>query len=261
MRITALIASGRKDGNTARVVALVLERLARLVEQTGDRPELEIVFLSEIHLEPCRGCRLCFDRGETSCPIRDDLLPLKAKLEGSDALIAASPVYVDDVSGTMKTWIDRMAHLCHRPGFGGKPVLLLATTGTSPTLRTLSTMRLAFGTWGAHVVSAAGFRGGALTPQRELASRHAARLDRAARRLFEAARGALPLRPGFRDLLTFTIQQESWRGAPKESLDFAYWSERGWLDRHCTFYVPHKAPWLKVRTARVAGRVIVRFFA
>jgi multimeric flavodoxin WrbA len=260
MRITTLVASARRDGNTARVAAIVGERLRRLAAADDVTLVLETVFLNDLDLRPCRGCRLCFDRSETFCPLQDDSPSLKARIDASDAIIAASPVYVDDVSGIMKTWIDRMAYLCHRPGLGGKPVLLLATTGGSPTRRTLGTMRSAFSTWGACVIEARGVRGGALTPKADLSARHGRRFDRAARRLLDSANGTLPLRPSFHSLLTFRIQQTAWRSESTESLDLAYWRDRGWLVPRCTFYVAHKSTWPKTLAARLAGRALARLF-
>jgi multimeric flavodoxin WrbA len=34
--------------------------------------------------------------------------------------VFASPIYVEDVNGAMKNFIDRMAYNCHRPRFFGR---------------------------------------------------------------------------------------------------------------------------------------------
>jgi multimeric flavodoxin WrbA len=74
---------------------------------------------------------------------------IKAKKDAADGLLLASPVYVDDVSGLTKTWMDRLAYRCHRPGFGRKCAYPVATVGGRPTRHTLRTMNAALLTWGA----------------------------------------------------------------------------------------------------------------
>jgi hypothetical protein len=35
--------------------------------------EVEIVRLSDYRIEACRGCKVCFEKGEAYCPLKDDL--------------------------------------------------------------------------------------------------------------------------------------------------------------------------------------------
>ena len=64
-------------------------------------------------------------------------------MKAADGILIASPVYMEDVSGIIKTWIDRLAHVSHRPEFAGKCAYLVATTARSRTNRTLETLRIA----------------------------------------------------------------------------------------------------------------------
>jgi multimeric flavodoxin WrbA len=260
MKIVTLIGSYRKKGNTARIVEKIGVELRIQAAALGENMELETVFLGEQNIGFCRGCRACFDRGEERCPLKDDLLPLKARLQVADAIIAASPVYVDDVSGLMKNWIDRMAHLCHRPGLPGKPVYLLASTGTTPTGRALDTLSTAFSTWGCVLVGRAGFVAGALLPGPELEAGYTARCRAIAARIFQAARGSDALDPSFRSLLTFRIQQMSWRRRlGEDTLDARYWCDSGWTQPRRDFYVAHRAGWWKVALAGLAANLIAPF--
>ncbi len=77
------------------------------------------------------------------CPCRDGLAALRKKLLPADGVIAASPVYVEDVSGTMKNWIDRMAYHCYRPAFAGKLAFVVITSGVGTTGRAAQTMATA----------------------------------------------------------------------------------------------------------------------
>ena len=61
-KVTAFVGSARK-GHTYDAVVQFLGNL----QSMGDI-EYEIVRLSDYRLGPCRGCRLCFDKGEERCP-------------------------------------------------------------------------------------------------------------------------------------------------------------------------------------------------
>ena len=117
MKILALVGSYRKRGNTARIVAMIAEELQKLATTADEILEVETVYLAHQDIGLCRGCRVCFDQGEELCPLRDDLLAIKTRMEEADGFIIASPVYVHDVNGVVKNWIDRLAFVCHRPEF------------------------------------------------------------------------------------------------------------------------------------------------
>lgn len=258
MKILALNGSNRSHGNTARVLDLLEEQLHREADQIGETLDFELVSLGQLNLQMCRGCRICFDRGEEHCPLRDDLLPLKARMQAADALIVASPLYVDDVSRTTKNWMDRLAHLCHRPGFAGKLVYLLVTAGSSPTRHALQTLNgLTY--MGFQVIGRAGFKTGALSKQDDIRTRHGARITQIARTIVRAVQHNVGRQPSFYALVVFKIQQLAWQRETPGSVDYAYWAGHGWLDPRRTFYVAHEASRLKVGLARLVGAVIAPF--
>jgi len=69
-RITAFVGSARKR-HTYDAVHQFLDSL-----HSPSDMEQEIVVLSDYKLEICRGCLLCFNRGEESCPFEDDRIGL-----------------------------------------------------------------------------------------------------------------------------------------------------------------------------------------
>jgi multimeric flavodoxin WrbA len=160
MRILALVTSYRKSGNTTRIVEMIEAQLEALAARHDEALEFETLYLGHLDIQMCRGCRTCFDRGEERCPLRGDVPAIRARIDASDGLILASPVYVDDVNGIAKNWIDRMAYVCHRPAFAGKCAYLVTTVADSPTGHTLRTMNAALRTWGFHIVGQAGYKMG-----------------------------------------------------------------------------------------------------
>lgn len=258
MKILALIGSQRKKGNTARIVQLIAARMHALAAQHAAPLEFETLFLGDLDIHPCLGCRACFDRGDEACPIEDDVPLIRAKMDAADALILASPVYVDDVSGLVKTWMDRLAYLCHRPALGGKCAYPLATVGGSSPNHALRTMNVALLTWGYHLVGQTGLKMGALATTDEL-TRYQPAANKVANQLFRAVTKQHALNPTFISLMVFKIQQLTWQQEPPESYDYAYWQAQGWLDPGCTFYLPHQANPVKVALARLVGAGISRF--
>ena len=260
MKILALIGSYRKNGNTSQVVDLVCEGLRAEAARAGVPLEIETLYLGHLNIGACRGCRACFDRGEDKCPVKDDLLSVKARMKQADGVLVASPVYVDDVSGITKTWIDRLAHVCHRPEFAGKCAYLVATVGSTPTSRALGTLRLALSTWGFHITGKAGFKTGALMKPEEMKAAHAKKAAAIAYRFFKDIHERKWAKPSFMSLFMFKIQQRAWqRATRRDTLDYAYWSGQGWTDLGRDFYIPHEASRLKVALARLAGSLIAPF--
>lgn len=110
-KVTAFIGSARKKSTY-----LAVQEFEKNLRKAGDI-DFEYVFLSDHNLEFCRGCKLCFDKGEQFCPYIDDRNVLIEKLERSDGVIFASPSYAFQVSGRMKNFVDRIAFIYHRPRF------------------------------------------------------------------------------------------------------------------------------------------------
>jgi len=114
MKVTAFVGSARKM-HTYHATERFLHNLALL-----GNIDYEIVQLSDYNLEPCRGCIVCFNQGEELCPLKDDRDKLIEKMNHSDGIIFASPNYSFHVSAIMKTFLDRLGFIFHRPRYFGK---------------------------------------------------------------------------------------------------------------------------------------------
>ena len=97
MKIVLINSSGRKNGNTAEILGIFKRAL------DDGLSVAEYIHLTDYTVKTCRGCRVCFDRGEENCPLKDDLLAIHTKLEWADIVIFGSPVYVEDVNGDRKS--------------------------------------------------------------------------------------------------------------------------------------------------------------
>jgi multimeric flavodoxin WrbA len=122
-RVTAFVGSARKK-HTYSAVRQFLDNLQSL----GD-VECEIVPLSDHRLGTCRGCCVCFAKGEEFCPFKDDRDVLIEKMMASDGVVFASPNYSFQVSAIMKIFLDRLGFIFHRPRFFGKSFTSGSTKG------------------------------------------------------------------------------------------------------------------------------------
>ena len=98
-RVLVLSTSPRRDSNSE---ALALA-FARGAEESGH--EVEVISLRGREVQFCRGCFACQNTGK--CVIRDDMQEIVAKMEQSDVLAFATPIYYYEMSGQMKTLLDR----------------------------------------------------------------------------------------------------------------------------------------------------------
>ena len=262
MKLIALHSSARRGGNTETIVRLVGERLHRLAEPAGVPLEFEAVALSDFNLGLCRGCRVCFDRGEDKCPLKDGLSSLHGKLFEADGVIFASPVYVEDVNAVMKNFIDRMAYLCHRPAFAGKTAYIMTTSGSGSSNHAVKTLKFALGSWGFDVAGFRKYRMGALMDEATACTTYGESLDALAREFFRAVDRKKAEKPSLFSLMMFKIQQTIYRDSPafRDSYDRSWWQKNGWLDKKRKFYIPYRAGSIKLAAARGLGAVMAKVF-
>jgi len=259
MNILILISSYRKMGNTDLVAAIIGEDLQLAAKANNEPLVLNTLYLGHMGLEPCRGCRVCFDRGEEFCPIKDEFKSIKTAMKSADCIILAGPVYVDDVNGIMKNWIDRLAHVCHRPEFAGKSAYLLVTVGSSRTGHALRTMDTALRLWGFHIIGKAGLKTGAKTDREHIESMHGEKLSKVAAIIFTDLKKERFKNPSFISLMMFKIQQIGWSRAPQSTIDYQFWKEKGWLNGRQKFFIQPEGNFIKIGLARFVGTVVAKF--
>lgn len=253
------ITAGRINGNTQRAVSVLCGELGRLAEKESRSLDGEIMKLGETELSLCRGCRACFEKGEERCPCKDLAADIARKMRQADIIIMASPVYVEDISGSMKNLIDRMAYNCYRQALAGKAAYVITTSGVGSTSHATKTMKAALGFWGLSVIGTLRLRMSDRMGEEELTSRYGKELKAAAISIYAKLERTQP-KPSLRSIIVFKVQQLSWQKEQKQSLTREYWMKRGWLDKRCTYYVPHGRSRAFVTMARAVGRVVALFF-
>lgn len=262
MKVISIISSCRKNGNTENLISLLEEELQLVSKLQHEEIEIERIYLGKANLKMCLGCRVCFDKGEQSCPLKDDLLSITEKVIEADGIILASPVYVEDVNGTMKNWIDRMAFYCHRPALAGKVAVTITTSGVGSTSHALKTIGFAVMAWGAYLGGQYKFRTGDLMKREEIHDHNYSKINEIAKKFISDIKNQKSFQPTLYSLIVFKVQQNLWQKNidSQNTIDYAYWSDKGWLDPKCMFYTAIKTGWLKIKIARLFGSIIALFF-
>lgn len=67
---------------------------------------VEKISLVDKNIQFCKGCLACQKLGK--CVIKDDVNDIMAKVLNADVVVWATPIYYYEMSGQMKTLIDRM---------------------------------------------------------------------------------------------------------------------------------------------------------
>jgi multimeric flavodoxin WrbA len=122
MNIIAICGSPRK-GNTE----FALKRILTKAEELGAKTEL--VLLREKRVRFCNGCLNCDSTGE--CDIRDDMQSIYPRLENADLIIFGSPNYFSNVSGMMKSFIDRLNPFYTNKKLKDKKVVAVVVGGSN----------------------------------------------------------------------------------------------------------------------------------
>lgn len=101
MNIIGIIASPRKEGNTAWIVNQILEGAEEQGAQT------QSFNFSDLDIKPCRGCWECHKSHE-GCVIKDDMQKLNNAIDHANTIVFGSPIYMMQMSAQAKIFIDRM---------------------------------------------------------------------------------------------------------------------------------------------------------
>jgi multimeric flavodoxin WrbA len=105
MKTIAINGSPRKNWNTATLLQKALDGAA------SQGSETELVHLYDLNFKGCTSCFACKVIGGKSrgkCAMRDELTPVLEKITEADALILGSPVYYGEVSGEMRSFLERL---------------------------------------------------------------------------------------------------------------------------------------------------------
>lgn len=131
MKKVLIISTSLRNNSNSEILAHETERGAK---DAGH--DVEFVSLKDKNIQFCKGCFACQKSGH--CVINDDANAITEKMKNANVIVWATPIYYYEMSGQMKTLIDRANSLYSaKRNFGDVYVITTsedATKGVSQTV-------------------------------------------------------------------------------------------------------------------------------
>lgn len=180
--------------------------------------ETELITLYDYNIGFCKGCEACILKG--NCFIKDDANMIMKKIVESDGLVIGTPVYLNNMSGILKTFIDRTCSWFHRSEVAQKPTLLLANTqgsGIKTTLNSIEEVMIQWGVCLGETISRNGRSFNKPIEERELAN--FIKFVESDKKVYS---------PSFKEVYTYNIQRVL--ATNVFEVDKKYWESKGWIN-------------------------------
>ncbi len=103
MKITVF--NGSPWGQTGHT-HIMAEEFGQGIVQAGAK--FQNFLLATKKIQPCNECGSCFFKTPGKCILKDDMSELISRFMDSDTVVFATPVFIDNVTTLMKTFIDRL---------------------------------------------------------------------------------------------------------------------------------------------------------
>ena len=101
------------DGGPRKIfnTAAMLQKFAEGACSVSSDVEVKIVRLYDLDYKGCMSCMACKIKGRASniCKFKDALTPVLEEIAQADGLVLGSPIYFGDVTGQMRTFLERLA--------------------------------------------------------------------------------------------------------------------------------------------------------
>lgn len=220
-------------GNTAYCADQIIKQLDPKII-----PNVQTFMAPVVYPSLCVGCFKCIVESEEHCPHNKKSIALKQAIVDADLVVLTSPVYVFDVSGSMKNLLDHFGYqwMSHRPEQTmftklGLSVVTAAGAGLSSTEKTLKT-NLRW--WGMKKVF--GFKQAVMSKSvNEISPEVLSKIDVQAKKVAKKISNAYlkpQSKPEFLTRFYFGIMRMGKKGHPEwNELDHAYWIKHGYFNQ------------------------------
>lgn len=137
MKVIGILGSAREDGSTKRLMQEMMN------EAAAKGADTKIYNLAKMNIGFCLGCEQCRNIGSkrllnqwaARCVQKDDMSLLYDEMRSADAIVIGTPIYMGEMTGQLKTFIDRCFALkdANRNSLilPGKKMAIVITQGAS----------------------------------------------------------------------------------------------------------------------------------
>ena len=107
MKIIGILGSARDGGNTDLLMQEIMKGAVKENEKRAatDGINAKTYNLAKMNIGCCLGCESCRKNG--GCVRNDDMKMLYEELKNADAIVIGTPIYMGEMTGQLKTFIDR----------------------------------------------------------------------------------------------------------------------------------------------------------
>jgi multimeric flavodoxin WrbA len=230
-KITIFIGTSRK-GSTYNASQELIKNI-----EAYNQIDVEYVFIDDYNLKHCRGCKLCFNKGEEYCSLKDDRDILLEKINSSDGVIFASPNYAFQITATMKNFIDRIAFIFHRPQYFDKTFMSLVTQGIFGGKNIIKYLDTVGETLGFRVVKGCVIT--TLDPSTDKQKiENSKKIKKASIRFYKELNNSKLASPSLFRLMLFRMSRTSMKLILNDNYkDYMHFKEKGWFDSNYYYEV------------------------
>lgn len=131
MKVLLISSSPHKEKSSTFLLA---DEVLRGLKDEG--AVCEVLHLDNYKVFFCKHCEACH-RNILKCSLKDDVTMILQKMLNADALVLASPNYINQVTALMKALFDRSAHFIHCKRLQDKYVVGVVTSGSGQNIEVL----------------------------------------------------------------------------------------------------------------------------
>lgn len=119
MKKVLVLSSSLRKGSNSETLA---QEFAKGAAEAGNK--VEVVSLRGKKIAFCTGCLACQKKGK--CVIKDDANAITEKMKNAEVIVFATPIYYYEMSGQLKTMLDR-ANSLYSSDYKFREIYLLAS--------------------------------------------------------------------------------------------------------------------------------------
>ncbi len=114
-----IISTSLRSGSNSDILAKECEKGAKEADN-----EVEYISLKGKEIKYCIGCLSCQSKG--TCVLTDDVAEIMDKVKNAEVIVFATPIYYYEMSGQMKTLLDRLNPL-YSADYKFRDIYMIAT--------------------------------------------------------------------------------------------------------------------------------------
>lgn len=209
---------------------------------------VETVCLRDENIETCKGCCLCLSEGSGRCPLREDgARAILQKMTAAQGIVFLVPNYSLQIPGKLKTLLDRLAYVFHRPRLFHKVFMPLTVQGVYGGKDINKYLNKVFRFWGAITVKGTVLPGGIYLKdigEKLFTAKNTGKLDKALREFDREMAAVKPKKPSLFQVTVFRSTRSAMRYFDDTlKPDKEYYRKNGWYE--AAYYYPVRLNLLK----------------